>query len=414
MESSTLAAEVPWRTVLHQAAGPVSIVDLQGRLVYVNPALCRLLGYDAEHLLRRAPRDVTHPGDPMLDRQAIERMLAGSQRSAEVEKRLVRADGTVIWVLVTSSLIRHRDGRPVFLLCQIQEITARKESELLWRRTLAHAPIGMALLDMRTHFVEVNGRFCEMVGYPREELVGRRVIDLIYHGYRRQVEELNAELREGRADTGSVDVCLRHHDGHPFWMLARVSVVRGVQERPVYMVGQYEALGDDGRVSEERLAELTRMALHDPLTGLANRALLIDRFQHELAELGERGGVLSVFLVDLDRFKEINDGYGHQAGDQVLQAAARELQGSVRPSDTVARTGGDEFVVLASVADDSEAEALHARITDRLNRTATAGGHRIDLAASVGLATTRSASAASRDLLAGADRDMYARKQRSG
>ena len=410
MDRSQLADEVPWRTVLQQVAGPVAIIDRQGRFAYVNPALCRLLGYDAEYLLQRSPREFTHPDDPVVDYEAIERLVAASEQSFEAEKRFLRADGSVIWALVTSSLIQQSEDQPLFFVSQIQDISGRKEAELLWRRTVLHAPIGMALLDMETRFIEVNDTYCEIVGFRRDELLGRPGINLVYNGYRKSVEAVHRNFREGRTETARLEICLRHRDGHPFWMLAHATVIRGADNRPAYVVGQYQSLGDDRKMSQERLAELTRMALHDPLTGLANRALLIDRFEQELAELCVRRGVLAAFLIDLDRFKEVNDHHGHDTGDRVLQIAANELLDCVRPSDTVARTGGDEFVVLAKVANNSQAEALRTRIARRLNATTTTSGHRIRLAASVGLATTRNPSISSRDLLARADRDMYSRK----
>ncbi|WP_460960045.1 PAS domain S-box protein [Parasphingorhabdus pacifica] len=409
-EGRSTIGNMAWETLWQQTPSPTELVDLQGRIIEVNPAMCRLLGYGREELLGLRAADVTHPDEPVLDRKAIEYLLAEGRESLTAEKRLVRSDGGVIWVLIDSSLVRQPDGSPQLVISQCHDITARRESERLWRQTLVNAPIGMALLDLQTHFIEVNDRLCELVGYRRDELLGQRGLDLDYTGYWKPVEALYADFRAGRAESGSVEVCVRHRDGHPFWILANLSVIRGADDRPAYVVGQYEAFGVGGQVGENRLAELTRMALHDPLTGLANRALLLDRFEQELAELPDRGDVLAVFLIDLDGFKEVNDHYGHAAGDELLQAAARELLGSVRTADTAARVGGDEFVVLANVADESQAEALRTRIVQRLNTETTAPGHPVKLGASVGLATTRDASSAPRELMDSADRDMYARK----
>ncbi|RRO19334.1 sensor domain-containing diguanylate cyclase [Saccharopolyspora rhizosphaerae] len=402
--------EMAWETLWQQAPSPTVLLDLQGRAVEVNPAMCGLLGYDREELLRLRPGEVTYSGDPVLDKKAIDRLVAEGPDSFVDEKRLVRSDGGVVWVLINSSLVRRPDGSPQLVISQCHDITARRESEKLWRQTLLNAPIGMALLDLHSHLLEVNDRLCELLGRRRDELLGQRGLDLIYPGYRKPVEAMYADFRAGRAETGRQEACVRHRDGHPFWMLARLSVMRGADDRPAYVVGQYEALGVEARVSEARLVELTRMALHDPLTGLANRALLIERFQQELAELGGGSGVLAVFLIDLDGLKEINDHYGHEAGDQLLQAAARELLCSVRPADTVARVGGDEFVVLAHLGDEARAEVMHARLVHRLNTETTAAGHPVRLGASVGMTTTHDASTTSRALLDSADRDMYARK----
>ncbi|NYH79261.1 diguanylate cyclase (GGDEF)-like protein/PAS domain S-box-containing protein [Actinopolyspora biskrensis] len=401
---------VPWETLWKQLAGPIALIDLHGRHVDVNPAMCRLLGYERERLLELLPAEVTHPDDYALAKETIQNLEAGRIDSFSAEKRLLRSDGNVVLVLVTSSLLRTSDDTPHLIVSQFHDITDRYGAELLWRRTLGDAPIGMALMDLEGRCTEVNARLCELVGYPRDELLGQRGSDLVYNGDKAQMDSLYAQFREGRTESASLELCLRHRDGHPFWTLTRIGVVQGLDDRPAYVVSQYEALGDDAQVDEGRLAELTRMALHDPLTGLANRSLLLDRFQQELTKLPEQGGVLAVLMIDLDGFKPINDRYGHDTGDRVLQAAAHEVSSAVRSSDTVARIGGDEFVVLAALADHAQAEELRTRIAQQLNAAAPASCRRVKLGASVGLTTTCDPSTTSHALLASADRDMYARK----
>lgn len=409
-EGRTSISGVAWETLWEQASGPMVLLDLQGRVEQANPALCRILGYAEEELIGLASGDVTYPEDPVIDREVIEQKVRDGTRSFAQEKRLVRSDGSVVWALIDHTIINRPDGTPQLIIAQLSDITARVEAEDLWRQTLINAPIGMALLDLHTHLIEVNDRFCELIGYRREELVGSRGLELVYTGYQKPVEDLFAGFRAGRTRTSSTEICVRHRDGQPFWIKARFSALLGADDQPIHVVGQYEPLGVDSRVSEERLVELTRMALHDPLTGLANRALLLDRFQQELAGLSDRPGALAVLLIDLDGLKTINDRHGHEAGDRFLQAAARELQDSVRSADTVARVGGDEFVVLANVTDEFQAEGLRSRIDQRLNADSRAMGKNIRLGASVGMTVASDSTASTQELLARADRDMYARK----
>ncbi|GAB3285772.1 PAS domain S-box protein [Parasphingorhabdus pacifica] len=407
MGRPTLADEVPWQALLHQAAGPIAIFDRQGYFVYVNPALCRLLGYDAEYLLRCAPNDVTHPDSPVVDRESIEDLLASSENSFEVEKRFLCADGSIIWAVVTSSLIQHRQDHPLFFLSQIQDVTARRETELLWQRTVAHAPIGMALLDLNGHWTEVNDQLCELVGYHRKELLGRHFLELTYPTDREEGMDALAELLSGRREVTSIEKRYRHKDGHPFWMLIRSSVIPGPNERPAYLVSQYEAIGE-GHMRDSHLAHL---ALHDPLTGLANRALLTDRLERAFAELLGQQGMLAVLLIDLDDLKPVNDTYGHAAGDRLLATVADELLNAVRAGDTVARIGGDEFVVLTQVADFAAAEALRERISTLLSIEIRVTGQSLGMSASVGLAATRNPQQSADALLRDADHDMYRRKE---
>ncbi|MEY8041821.1 PAS domain S-box protein [Saccharopolyspora cebuensis] len=402
-----------WETLWEQLAGPMAFVDLQGRHLDVNPSMCRMLRYDRAELMELRPADVTHPGDPVLDKASIARLIAEGGTLSSVEKRLVRSDGTMVWVLINSSLVRDEVGNPLLIVSQFHDITARRQSEMLWHQTLANAPIGMALMDLDGRWIEVNERLASLVGYRREDMVGRPSHETIYDGYRHDAERVLDDLREGRRTAGAMEICLRHRDGHPFWMLTRYGVVPGADDRPAYLVSQFEPLGDDLAMSPERLTELTRMALRDPLTGLANRALLIERFQQEVAALGEQGGGLAVLTVDLDGFKPVNDRYGHHVGDDLLRVVADKLVTVVRCADTVARVGGDEFVVLALVRDRAHADDLRERVVRQVNADVVVSGRAIALRASVGIAHTDDPAVAPADLMRRADQDMYGRKERA-
>lgn len=394
---------VPWQTVLEQAAGPVAVLDLQARIIYANPALCELLGYSREYLLRQPPRDITHPDDPAIDSDTIAAMIAGREARFEMEKRYLRSDGSMVWAMVSSTLVRDADGEPCFFLSQIQDISARREAELLWRRSLEHAPIGIGLLDLRGYWTEVNDALCRLVGYRRAELLGKHFTELTYPEDQQTGMEALADLVAGRRETVSLEKRYRHRRGHPFWMLIRSSVVPGPDERPAYLVNQFETVGD-GRVQNSHLAH---MALHDTLTGLANRTLLLDRLEQERAQLAADGGILAVVLADIDNLKPVNDHHGHFVGDRLLITAADELLQAVNPGDTVARLGGDEFVVLSLVPDLPAAEAFRDRITGRLDADITVSGHPLRMSASVGLATTADSATSPEELLHDADRDMY-------
>lgn len=401
------AANMPWQRILDQAAGPLAILDLQGRYVHVNPAGCRLLGYRRDELIGRAPREFTYQGDPAVDRDTIERLLQAPEDSLEAEKRFVRSDGSVIWTLQINSLIREDDGRPLFVLSQAHDITVRREFERRWRQTVTNAPIGMALIDLEGRFTEVNNKLCALFGYSRDELLGASFFALTYPADLPMAKEAFSEAVEGRRDTVSVERRYRHKDGHPVWVFIRASVVPDADDRPAYLVAQFDTVGE--HMGDRRLAYL---ALHDPLTGLANRTLLFARLEQELAELPtSENGDLAVLLIDLDNMKPVNDQYGHATGDQLLTTTADELLNSVRAGDTVARLGGDEFVVLTRVASFSAAEALRQRIAQALDAESLTFSEPIKPRASVGLATTRNPSVPPEELLDSADQDMYAHKQ---
>jgi diguanylate cyclase (GGDEF)-like protein len=152
-------------------------------------------------------------------------------------------------------------------------------------------------------------------------------------------------------------------------------------------------------------------AVHDPLTGLANRTLLRDRLEQALARTQRSGGFIGLLFLDLDNFKQVNDAHGHAAGDGVLVELGRRLQAAVRPSDTVARLGGDEFVVLCEQIDERSAVALGQRLDEAIRLPVTVSGTVHDLSASIGIALGKSDPDV---LLGNADRALYRAKARGG
>lgn len=384
----------------------MTVLDLQGRFLYVNRALCQLLGYEQDDILRHHRKDFVHPDD----REAIDLVsdvLAAPSGEARCEFRCVRSDGVVIWLLLCASLIRDADGRPLCVTTHAQDITARQEKEARWQQTFTLAPIGMALLDTQGCWTEINAALCAQLGYRREELLTTHPTDLAYPGD--ETRSVIAEVVEGRKDSASLESCFQHKLGYPIWLFVRLSAVHDPDGRAAYLVGQYEEIGD-GRMTDDHLAHL---ALHDPMTGLANRALLTDRLDQSLAELPRTGGVLAVVVIDLDGLKQVNDLHGHRVGDQLLMSAGDALLRAARPGDTAARLGGDEFVLVSRVTDHQAAEAFRQRVEQFLETEIVASGNRLALRASVGLATTADQAASRTDLLHAADQNMYSRKNRS-
>ncbi|RRO19870.1 sensor domain-containing diguanylate cyclase [Saccharopolyspora rhizosphaerae] len=392
-----------WQTLFEQSAAAMAILDLQGKYLHVNAAFCRMLGYARDELIGLDYRAITHPDD-IDDEGPIE-------AEEPLEKRYIRADGSVIWVLVSRSFIRDENGEPVRFLSQSQDITRRREAELLWQRSFHNAPIGMALLDLKGHWTEVNDTLCDMLGYTRDEMVGMHFSEVTYEEDDDRGPALLEDLVHGVVETLSIEKRYRHKKGHPIWMLIRATAVPGADGAPAFVVSQYDDVG------ERRLADahLAQLALHDPLTGLANRTLLSDLMDLGLKRIASGDGMLLVVLADLDDLKPFNDRYGHLAGDKVIVAAAKALQGAVRGGDAVARIGGDEFVVVTVVNTAAEAAALRDRIEQQLNRDVTIGGRTVELRTSVGHAITNDPEVTRDQLLHAADQDMYERKRnRSG
>jgi diguanylate cyclase (GGDEF)-like protein/PAS domain S-box-containing protein len=272
-----------------------------------------------------------------------------------------------------------------------------------------HAPVGMAITGTDGAFVEVNDAFCELVGRSRRELASLLLEDLAHPD---DLEDVRSSRRRMLA-SGQ-----RRHEG-------RFRLMRA-DHRPVSVSLSCALLGEPGEPvrglvlnaadvtrEQKRESELLHLALHDPLTGLANRVLFLDRVSHAVARLRRGQSSVAVLFLDVDGFKAVNDRYGHRAGDHVLTVAARRLAHAVRPGDTVARFGGDEFVVLCEDSGQSEASVVARRIAELWQEPIPVpDGGQVVLSCSVGVAVTRTPDVTAEQLLREADEAMYRSKRR--
>ena len=283
------------------------------------------------------------------------------------------------------------------------------------------AVVGLAAADLSTRLVRVNAAYARLLGRAPEDLVGVALAALTHpddvDSERRRVEA----LLDGEAETLRSE--LRHvgPGGGVTWVLHGITLVRDDEGDPAWFALSAQDITDRKRAEEELRAlsvELAHRAMHDPLTGLANRALLLDRVRLAQARALRSDADLALLFCDLDGFKAVNDTHGHAVGDAVLTAVARRLADAVRPTDTVARVGGDEFVVLLDPAPDAAALAgLVGRIERSVARPVPAAGRGVVPALSVGplLAAPRDADglpSTVESLLRRADEAMYGEKRR--
>jgi len=277
--------------------------------------------------------------------------------------------------------------------------------ERRFRDLFRHFPVGMAMLGDDGLFVEVNDAFAGLLGRPREELLGASFETIVHP------EELSAatanrqRIANGHADAAQAERRLVRRDGTVFW--GRVVVTRLEDDTGAVWLASLEDISDR-KQAEERLLML---ALHDPLTGLPNRRLLLDRLERALARSRRAGRDVAVLFLDLDHVKRINDSLGHDAGDELLATIARNVAEVVRTTDTVARLGGDEFVVVCEqVADLAELEQLAERVLEAVRLPVDLGGERVVVTASIGVVLASSQDDSPQDLLRSADAAMYVAK----
>jgi diguanylate cyclase (GGDEF)-like protein/PAS domain S-box-containing protein len=257
-------------------------------------------------------------------------------------------------------------------------------------------------------FEWVNRSFCELTGYGENHLYGLTGRHLTYALDLPAHDAVVSDLVGGVRSTVRWEQRYVRADGELVWVR--------VTDTAIPAGGQRLLLSHCEDITEQRQVEeaLAHRAFHDPLTGLANRRLFMDHLRLAVHSLGRTGGEVAVLFVDVDRFKSINDRWGHRAGDDALRQIAQRLQASVRIPDTAARLGGDEFALVCPVADRTGAARIAERLHQALNEPLNLEGKRLAVGTSMGVATTDTATTDPGELLARADQAMYRAKRGGG
>jgi diguanylate cyclase (GGDEF)-like protein/PAS domain S-box-containing protein len=292
-------------------------------------------------------------------------------------------------------------------------MTAHAHSEdRLVAAAFDQAPVGLALLDLTGRWFRINPALCAMLGFSAEELLAQAPPTLVHAEDVEIEEEAAGRLAAGESGV-TVEQRYRHRNGHVLWVRRTATLVRDAAGIPEYIVAAYEDI--DARRSQD--ARLAYLALHDALTGLANRALLDDRLSQAIAACEREGGVVAVLFCDVDGLKSVTDKYGHTFGDELLVTVARRLGGQVRGGDTLARLGGDEFVVVCNLRVPSDAESMCRRLSTAVESgpdLTAPDGVPVPIRVSIGYAVSHDSRVDARTLLGRADESMYAAKRRRG
>src|ERR671917_1218625 len=308
-EDALREARDRFRTIFDHAPIGVAMVSLEGRYLQVNRSLCEILGYTEEELQALTWQAITHPDDLAASSAYARRIVEGEFPRYHLDKRFLHAEGHTVWTSLSVSLVRDAEGEPLYFVSQIQDVTERKraesalrESEQRFRGSFERAATGMALVGTDGSFLRVNRSLCEILGYSERELLGKTFQEITHpDDLEVDVEHLR-RLLAGEIRTYQTEKRYLHQDGHEVWALLSVSVVHDEQGEPLYFVSQIQDVSER-KVLEERLIH---QAFHDPLTGLANRNLLVDRLGHSLDPSRARGDPQAVVLfMGLDGFKVV-------------------------------------------------------------------------------------------------------------
>ena len=275
-----------------------------------------------------------------------------------------------------------------------------------FENAFTHAPIGMALVDVAGRLLRVNDALCRITGYSAEQVRARSFRDLSDPDDVDVDALQNQALLDGRIPTYQVEKRYRHAWGHPVWVQLSVSLVLDDEGRPLHLIAQVQDISE----RKELEGRLEHLVDHDYLTALFNARRFEQALDQEIKSAARYGGGGAVLLLDLDHFKEVNDEFGHKAGDDLLKTVAAALRGRIRDTDVLARLGGDEFGIILPQVDARQAEVVAEGIVKALRRqTAILAEHQIPVTASVGVALFDSLT--NIEILAAADLAMYEAKE---
>ncbi len=409
MRDEALAASRS-RALLDGLVEAVVVIDAAGRVVEVNEPFTVLTGWTADEMRGADGLSIAAPGDRSFALAELEALRAEPAAAGTTEMRIVRRDGTELWVDASARNLLDEPSLAA-LVVTLRDISERRVAEQqladarqLFRTAFEGAPIGMVLATPDGALVEVNGAFERMLGYASGELEGRTIDGLLALPGR---GDPTAELRERFASRGmwTTDVVFDDATGR---RVVTSTSGRRIDSDPAgaLVVCQIQ----DVTAARHTADQLAWSASHDALTGLPNRTELLAATGVALAAARETT-VVGMLFIDLDRFKLVNDSLGHGAGDELLQVVARRLAAVVRSSDLVARLGGDEFAVLVNAESEAGVVAVADRVHSCVAEPILLADGDLFVTASVGMAIAEPDDDAG-SLLRDADTAMYRAKDR--
>jgi diguanylate cyclase (GGDEF)-like protein/PAS domain S-box-containing protein len=398
-----------FRSLVQRSSDYLLVFDADNVVTYASPSVAEFTGRRVDAVVGAGFPDVLHPDDRGVVTEMFSRVRATAGATERCEARVRRHDGRFRWLEMVATNLLH-DDEVGGIVVNARDVTERNEAAEARFRLAAmvegsdDAIIGKNLDGTITSW---NSGAERMYGYRAEEMVGRNVSELVPPDRRDELPALLARLAAGERVRylETVRVC---KDGTPLEVSLTISPIR---DGTGTVVGASSIARD---ISERKAfeAELEHRALHDPLTGLANRTLLQDRLERMLARTQRLGTHVAVLFLDLDDFKVVNDTYGHDAGDRLLMAVADRLEPLLRASDTIARYGGDEFVVACDdVAGLSDIGAIIKRLSAAFDDPFVFEGVEVTVTTSIGAKLSSDGSEAPDTLIRDADAAMYQAKQ---
>jgi diguanylate cyclase len=406
------------QSLRHSPAGVV-IRGLDGKLTMANDAFLEMLGYTWEELSTLTAEQLVHPDDHEASARDMQHLMDRGADKYVAERRYRHRDGSWVWTRVAVSLATDDDGSPLHFIGHIESLEARRRAERdlaeereRLRTTLRAIGDAVITTDAVSQITYVNAAAESLLGQRLDEIAGRRLDEVVLLTNPQTLKATQSMFALCLARGEPVkrqERCLLHRpDGSPCYIVDAASPVHDSEGA----VSGVVVVLQDATQGMARDRELSHRAAHDPLTGLTNRF----EFERRLNECVERYRHIqrpaTLLLIDLDRFKVVNDTGGHAAGDEVLRRVAQLLTSIVRDSHAVSRLGGDEFAILLTHSDPAHAQLVGSKVLRAVaDLSVTWNGTVYTVGASIGAASLRQGLANFADWVAAADRACYEAKR---
>lgn len=397
------------RAILSGSMDGFWLTDLQGQLLEVNQAYCEMSGYSQQELLTMYVSDLVAKESPEDVIEHIQNITSNGEDRFESEHR--RKDGSIFHVEIS---VQHRQTDGGRLMVFLQDITERKlkENDLRVAATAFNAHNSIIISDASNLIIRTNNAFTKTSGYTQKEVLGKNLIMFCAkqnesHLYTTMLTNI---MRNGFWEG---EIWNQRKNGEVYPAHLNITVVKDKNDN----VENFVTHLTDISTQRAAAAEIENLAFYDTVTGLPNRRLLLDRLNHAIAGSSRNGKEGALLFLDLDNFKTLNDSSGHEVGDILLTMVAKRLKECVREVDTVARFGGDEFVVILedlkveNIEATVNAESVANKILVALHQPYLINNQKHHSSVSIGVTLFNGNQSSTEELLKQADIAMYEAKK---
>ncbi|WP_159567240.1 diguanylate cyclase domain-containing protein [Budvicia diplopodorum] len=449
VEDNLATAEVVFSQTFNQAAVGMANLSLEGKWTRVNPKLCEMLGYTEQELLKKDFQEITHPDDLNTDLQLLVQLISGEIDTFSIEKRYFDIQHKVIWILLTVSIVKTPDGQPSHFIAIIIDINEKIAAENQLKQMTDKLEIRVKerteqlerMLQLVNDEVEQRIETQALLNIEKERLKEitdnvPALVSCVNHDLRYTFSNRTYEDWFGISSKKMHGMYIPEVIGEASFNHARkyieqvmagfkvafentIPTLEGIKHVQTTLIPNRDKSINEFYILSLDISELKKLqetlvfeASHDMLTGLPNRRAFMDRLNHMLHNKPENRWV-TLFFLDLDGFKALNDNYGHGFGDRVLKAVAEVIRDSVEPGDFTARLAGDEFTILFSRQENpkDEAIAICQGLIDALASIHQLYNIPVRLSSSIGIHIEKNSGELSAEhLLTNADQAMYLSK----